>query len=74
MVMYLPFLLCDDQEVCEEEHVYLDSKELLPKRQFTFISSPHKMCEFTFPDEPSRTWNDRPCYNLTWKIQLLAEN
>ena len=53
MVMYLPFLFCDDQKVCEEEHVYLDSRELLPKRQFTFISSPHKMCQFTFPDEPS---------------------
>ena len=53
--MYLPFLLCDDQEVCEEEHVHLDSTDLLPKRQFTFISSPRKMCEYTFPDEPSRT-------------------
>ena len=74
MVMYLPLLFCDDQKVCEEEHMYLDSRQLLPKCQFTFISSPYKMCEFTFPDKPSSTWNDRNCFNLTWKIQLWAEN
>lgn len=72
--MYLPFLFCDDQQICEEEHVYLDSGKLLPKGKFTFVSSPDQLSEFTFLDKPPGARNDGYCLHFIWEIELWTKN